>query len=134
MRFIAWIIVLCLAVTAPPASAEWFADVYGGQSLTEKNDLTVHNSAGLGIYRVKAPFIYTNQWGSAFALTLPLLPASRLAAFFAGLAALRAAGFFALREAAFFFDLAIKIKSRDALAARGERIIKNKSTVAQGKI
>jgi polysaccharide biosynthesis protein PslJ len=26
---------------------------------------------GLGIYRVKAPFIYTNQWGSAFALTLP---------------------------------------------------------------
>jgi hypothetical protein len=23
------------------------------------------------IYRVKAPFIYTNQWGSAFALTLP---------------------------------------------------------------
>jgi polysaccharide biosynthesis protein PslJ len=25
----------------------------------------------LGIYRVKAPFIYTNQWGSAFALTLP---------------------------------------------------------------
>src|SRR5438552_18941604 len=51
MRFIAWIIVLCLAVTAPPASAEWFADVYGGQRLTEKNDLTVHNSAGLGIYR-----------------------------------------------------------------------------------
>ena len=48
MRFIAWIIVLCLAVTAPPASAEWFADVYGGQSLTEKNDLTVHDSAGLG--------------------------------------------------------------------------------------
>jgi hypothetical protein len=26
---------------------------------------------GLGFYRVKAPFIYTNQWGSAFALTLP---------------------------------------------------------------
>jgi hypothetical protein len=26
---------------------------------------------GTGIYRVKAPFIYTNQWGSAFALTLP---------------------------------------------------------------
>jgi len=26
---------------------------------------------GLGIYRVKAPFIYTNQWGSAYALTLP---------------------------------------------------------------
>jgi hypothetical protein len=23
------------------------------------------------IYRVKAPFVYTNQWGSAFALTLP---------------------------------------------------------------
>jgi hypothetical protein len=27
--------------------------------------------AGTGIFRVKAPFIYTNQWGSAFALTLP---------------------------------------------------------------
>jgi hypothetical protein len=26
---------------------------------------------GTGVYRVKAPFIYTNQWGSAFALTLP---------------------------------------------------------------
>ena len=26
---------------------------------------------GTGIFRVKAPFIYTNQWGSAFALTLP---------------------------------------------------------------
>jgi hypothetical protein len=26
---------------------------------------------GTGIYRVKAPFIYTNQWGSAFALSLP---------------------------------------------------------------
>ena len=26
---------------------------------------------GTNIYRVKAPFIYTNQWGSAFALTLP---------------------------------------------------------------
>lgn len=68
------------------------------------------------------------------ALTLALLPAGRLAAFFAGLTALRAAGFFDLGEAAFFFDLAIKIKSRDALAARGERIIKNKSTVVQGKI
>lgn len=26
---------------------------------------------GTDIYRVKAPFIYTNQWGSAFALSLP---------------------------------------------------------------
>jgi len=68
------------------------------------------------------------------AVRFGLFPAGRLAVFFAGLAGFRAAGFFALGEAVFFFDLAIKIKSRDALAARGERIIKNKSTVVQGKI
>src|SRR6476646_7250446 len=51
-----------------------------------------------------------------FALTLALFPAGRLAAFFASLASLRAAGFFGLCGVAFFFDLAIKITSRDALA------------------
>jgi len=42
---------------------------------------------------------------------LALLADGRLAAFFAALAGLGAAGFFAL-WAAFFFDFAIKIKSR----------------------
>src|SRR5207237_5570625 len=73
----------------------------------------------------------------AFARTLfgfALLVDGCFTAFFAGLAGLRAADFFALEGVAFFFNLAIKIKSRDALAARGERIIKNKSTVVQGKI
>src|SRR5689334_3064942 len=72
----------------------------------------------------------------AFARTLfgfALLVDRCFTAFFASLAGLRA-DFFALEGVAFFFDLAIKIKSRDALAARGERIIKNKSTVVQGKI
>src|SRR5438093_13281946 len=75
MRFIAWIIVLCLASTAPPASAEWFADVYGGQSLTEKNDLTVHDSAGLGIYREVAfdrSLTYGGRFGRYFD-AVPLL-------------------------------------------------------------
>src|SRR4029077_10401817 len=53
---------------------------------------------------------------------LALLADGRLTAFFAGLA-----GFFALWEAVFFFDFAIKIKSRAQVTARGERLIKNKS-------
>lgn len=51
MRAVTCIAVACLVLTAGPASAEWFADVFAGQSLTQKNDVTVHNSAGLGIYR-----------------------------------------------------------------------------------
>jgi len=51
MRFVASIVVLCLALTAGPASAEWFVDVYGGYSLTEKTDVTAHTSDGLGVYR-----------------------------------------------------------------------------------
>jgi opacity protein-like surface antigen len=43
--------VACLVLTVGPASAEWFADVYIGESFTEKNDVTVHSSAGLGIFR-----------------------------------------------------------------------------------
>ena len=73
MRFIAWIIVLCLAVTAPPASAEWFADVYGGQSLTEKNDLTVHDSAGLGIYR-EVEFDRSLTYGGRFGRYFDAVP------------------------------------------------------------
>src|SRR5437773_5871141 len=73
MRFIAWIIVLCLALTAPPASAEWFADVYGGQSLTEKNDLTVHNSAGLGIYR-EVEFDRSLAYGGRFGRYFDAVP------------------------------------------------------------
>lgn len=44
-------IVMCLMLTAAPASAEWFADVYAGQSFTLKDDMTVHSPAGLSIYR-----------------------------------------------------------------------------------
>jgi hypothetical protein len=43
--------VACLVLTVAPASAEWFADVYIGESFTEKNDVTVHSPAGLGIFR-----------------------------------------------------------------------------------
>ena len=42
---------MCLVLMAAPASAEWYADVYAGQSLTLNDDVTVHSPAGLGIYR-----------------------------------------------------------------------------------
>src|SRR5437867_5078345 len=51
MRVATCIMVACLVLTAGSVSAEWFADVYIGQSFTEKSDVTVHNSAGLGIFR-----------------------------------------------------------------------------------
>ena len=51
MRTVSVIMVTCLVLAAGPASAEWFADVYVGQSFTEKSDVTVHTPAGLGIFR-----------------------------------------------------------------------------------
>ena len=51
MRTVSLIMVMCLVLAAGPASAEWFADVYVGQSFTEKSDVTVHTPAGLGIFR-----------------------------------------------------------------------------------
>ena len=41
-----------LVLSARVSSAEWFADVYAGVSLTQDHDLTIHDPiAGLGIYR-----------------------------------------------------------------------------------
>jgi hypothetical protein len=51
MSFVISVMVLCLMLTASPASAEWFADAYAGYSLTTNNDVTVHTPAGLSIYR-----------------------------------------------------------------------------------
>ncbi len=51
MNLVIYLIVMGLLLTAGPASAEWFADVYAGQSLTLKDDVTVHSPAGLSIYR-----------------------------------------------------------------------------------
>src|SRR3989454_5306096 len=51
MKIVTYVMTACLVLIASPASAEWFADVYAGQSFTEKNDVTVHSSAGLGISR-----------------------------------------------------------------------------------
>src|SRR2546428_11357951 len=51
MRVATCIMVACLVLTAGSVSAEWFGDVYIGQSFTEKSDVTVHSSAGLGIFR-----------------------------------------------------------------------------------
>jgi len=45
------LIVLGVLATASPASAEWFADVFAGQSLTLNDDVTVHSPPGLSIYR-----------------------------------------------------------------------------------
>jgi opacity protein-like surface antigen len=43
--------IACLLLTASAASAEWFVDLYAGQSFTEKSDVTVHSAAGLGVFR-----------------------------------------------------------------------------------
>ncbi|HEX3178457.1 MAG TPA: hypothetical protein VHZ49_17410 [Methylomirabilota bacterium] len=41
----------CLVLTAGPASAEWFADVFVGQSFTENSDVTIHGAQGLTVFR-----------------------------------------------------------------------------------
>lgn len=51
MRFVSYIMVVCLVLVARPASAEWFADVYVGQSFTDKNDATVHGAPGQSVFR-----------------------------------------------------------------------------------
>lgn len=51
MRFVTCITVVCLMVSAAPASAEWFADVYVGQSFTKDSDVTVHSSPGQTVFR-----------------------------------------------------------------------------------
>jgi opacity protein-like surface antigen len=41
-----------LVLSARASSAEWFADVYAGVSLTQNHDLTIHDPiVGLGVYR-----------------------------------------------------------------------------------
>lgn len=50
MRFVRSGIVACLVLMAGPASAEWFADVYVGQSFTEKQDVTVHSAPGQSVF------------------------------------------------------------------------------------
>jgi opacity protein-like surface antigen len=51
MKVVTCIMVACLALTAGPASAEWFADVYVGQSFTDKSDVTVHGAPGQTVFR-----------------------------------------------------------------------------------
>lgn len=66
MKFVISVIAMCLVLTAVPASAEWFADVYAGQSLTLKDDVTVHSPAGLSIYRdteFDRSFIFGGRFG-----------------------------------------------------------------------
>ena len=50
MRFVSGITVVCLMLVAGPASAEWFADVYVGQSFTEKSDVTLHTVPGQSVF------------------------------------------------------------------------------------
>jgi|SRR5437867_2661816 len=73
MRSVTCLMVVCLMLTAGPASAEWFADVFGGQSLTEKNDVTVHNSAGLGLYR-EVEFDRSLAYGGRFGRYFDAVP------------------------------------------------------------
>jgi opacity protein-like surface antigen len=51
MKFVSCITVVCLMLSVAPASAEWFADVYVGQSFTEKSDVTVHSTPGQTVFK-----------------------------------------------------------------------------------
>jgi Outer membrane protein beta-barrel domain len=51
MKLVIYVIAMCLLLTAGPASAEWFADAYVGQSFTLKDDMSVHSPSGLSIYQ-----------------------------------------------------------------------------------
>src|SRR3989441_7393336 len=51
MKLVIYVIAMGLLLTAGPASAEWFADAYAGQSFTLKDDMTVHSPSGLSIYQ-----------------------------------------------------------------------------------
>lgn len=66
MNLVISLIVMCLLATAGPASAEWFGDVYTGQSLTLNDDVTVHSPTGLSIYRdteFDRAFIFGGRFG-----------------------------------------------------------------------
>jgi opacity protein-like surface antigen len=51
MRLLSWITVGYLLLAASPASAEWFADVYAGESFTEKHTVTLHTPPGISVFR-----------------------------------------------------------------------------------
>jgi opacity protein-like surface antigen len=51
MRLVSCITVVCLMLSAAPASAEWFADVFAGQSFTKDSDVTVHSAPGQTVFK-----------------------------------------------------------------------------------
>jgi opacity protein-like surface antigen len=51
MKGLACIAAVCCALIATPASAEWFADVFVGQTVPVDRDVTVHGSAGQTVFR-----------------------------------------------------------------------------------
>lgn len=73
MNLVASAIVMCLVLMAAPASAEWYADAYAGQSLTVSDDVTVHSPAGLSIYR-DAEFDRSLIFGGRFGRYLDRVP------------------------------------------------------------
>jgi hypothetical protein len=73
MNLVVTAIVMCLVLMAAPASAEWYADVYAGQSLTLSDDVTVHSPAGLGIYR-DVEFDQSLLFGGRFGRYLDRVP------------------------------------------------------------
>ena len=69
MRRLGWITAGCLLLAAGPASAEWFADVYAGHSLTEKNSVTLHTPPGQSVFRgvdFDRSFAYGGRFGRYF--------------------------------------------------------------------
>src|SRR5206468_1586138 len=64
MKTVTYVMTACLVLTAGPASAEWFADVYGGQGGTNQLDVDAYALSLDLILRV--PLLKTEKapWGS----------------------------------------------------------------------
>jgi opacity protein-like surface antigen len=76
MRFVSvsGITVVCLMLfVAGPASAEWFADVYVGQSFSEKNDVTLHGAPGQSVFG-DVEFDRSLAYGGRFGRYLDAVP------------------------------------------------------------
>jgi opacity protein-like surface antigen len=74
MRFFLCSITLgCLVLTGGPASAEWFADVYAGQSFTETHTVTLHTPPGQSVFR-GVEFDRSLAYGGRFGRYFDALP------------------------------------------------------------
>ena len=73
MKVLSCITVACLILSAGPASAEWFGDVFVGYSLTDKSDVTVHSTPGQSVFR-DVEFDHSLAYGGRFGRYFDAVP------------------------------------------------------------